>query len=440
MDSCLVLALVVVGLVSGILTALSPCVLPVLPGVLAASALPSDEAGRGGVRRWRPVVVVASLVITFAVVTLSGGALLSSLGLPQDVLRVAGIAVLTVVGLGLLVPPFGRILERPFAAVGRLAPRGDGSALVLGASLGLVFVPCAGPVLAAVVVLSATQGVSGGLLALAAAFAVGLAIPLVLLGILGQRVGERALGVRRRLPVVRGVAGGLLLASAVAIALGAVESVQRVLPDYVASAQEAVADDPQARQALAGLVEVEEASTQPEQSFNECEADPSVLANCGPARPITGIATWLNTADGEPVDLESLRGKVVLVDFWTFGCINCQRTTPYLTSWDATYRDQGLVVLGIHSPEFDYERDVDNVRAALAEAGIEYPVALDNDFRTWRAWSQRYWPARYLIDRDGVVRLVHYGEGAYEQTEQAIQQLLAQREPATRERSVGAGG
>ena len=130
------------------------------------------------------------------------------------------------------------------------------------------------------------------------------------------------------------------------------------------------------------------------------------------------------------MSLADLRGSVVLLDFWTFGCINCQRTQPYLNEWNATYGDRGLRIVGVHSPEFDYERDAGNVRDALVEAGIRYPVALDNDFRTWREWSQRFWPARYLIDRSGTVRLVHYGEGAYEETEAAIQSLLAQPSPA----------
>ncbi len=420
------LALALIGLLSGVLTALSPCVLPVLPGVLAASALPVGEGPQAvRLRRMRPVVVVASLVVTFAVTTLIGATLLAALGLPQGLLRVLGVAVLAVVGLGLLVPPLGRVLERPFAALGRRAPRRNGSAVVLGASLGLVFVPCAGPVLAAVVVLSATQGVSAGLLVLTTAFAIGIAVPLLVLAVAGQRVSDRSMALRRRLPLVRRVAGGVLLASAVAIALGAVETVQRAIPDYVAAAERAVADGDGARAALADLAEGEDASVLgPRTDFNECEADPSALGNCGPARRFVGIDTWLNSTS--PLSMDDLRGDVVLVDFWTFGCINCQRTQPYLSEWDAKYRAQGLRVVGVHSPEFDYERDVGNVKGALRDMGITYPVALDNDFRTWREWSQRYWPARYLIDRDGVVRLVHYGEGAYDETERAIQQLLAQ--------------
>ncbi|PKQ14634.1 MAG: hypothetical protein CVT68_10855, partial [Actinobacteria bacterium HGW-Actinobacteria-8] len=148
------------------------------------------------------------------------------------------------------------------------------------------------------------------------------------------------------------------------------------------------------------------------------------LSNCGPARDLVGIETWLNTDGGEALSLEQLRGRVVLIDFWTYSCINCQRTFPYLTAWDERYRDDGLTIVGVHSPEFSFERVVSNVQDAADRYGITYPIAIDNDFKTWRAWDQRFWPAHYLIDQTGMVRQVHYGEGGYEETEKLIQQLL----------------
>ncbi len=163
-------------------------------------------------------------------------------------------------------------------------------------------------------------------------------------------------------------------------------------------------------------------------TFDECEKDPSVLADCGPARPFVGIDAWLNTPGGQALTIHGLQGRVVLIDFWTYSCINCQRTLPYLTAWDAEYRDLGLTIVGVHSPEFAFEHDIGNVTDQAAALGVRYPVAIDNDFRTWRAYDQRYWPAHYLVDRTGVVRQVHYGEGAYTETESLIRQLLA--EPA----------
>ena len=234
------------------------------------------------------------------------------------------------------------------------------------------------------------------------------------------------------------------MATGIAIAFGLTDRAALLVPDYVASVQLAVEDNVSAQEALADLAgpsgRDEEAAQEvaapgpgnpdilgPAMSFNECEADPSRLGNCGPARDFVGILQWLNPET--PLAMADLRGSVVLVDFWTFGCINCQRTQPYLNEWGASYGERGLRIIGVHSPEFDYERDAGNVRDALTEAGIRYPVALDNGFRTWREWSQRFWPARYIIDRDGVVRLVHYGEGAYEETEAAIEALLAQPSP-----------
>ena len=440
-----VLVLIGIGLVAGVITGLSPCVLPVLPGVLASSALPtgtmSDAAPLAPDRR-RPYLVILGLVGTFALLTLFAAWLVSLLGLPPGLLRGIGIAALIVVGLGLLIPPLGRLVERPFAGVGRVQPRRDASAIGFGAMLGLVFVPCAGPVLAAIAVVAASQSTSVELLALTTAFAVGIAVPLLVIALLGQQAVQRIRGLRERLPVVRQVAGGVLLATGVAIALGWTDRAALLVPDYVAAVQANVEDSDAAAQALADVTGAadqqsvaapagdvvamaEDASVLgPRMDFNACEADPSQLANCGPARRFVGIDTWLNSKTN--LTMDELRGDVVLVDFWTFGCINCQRTQPHLNEWNAKYGDQGLRIIGVHSPEFDYEKDIGNVSSALRDQGITYPVAIDNDFRTWREWSQRYWPARYLIDRNGVVRLVHYGEGAYDATERAIQQLLAQ--------------
>ena len=438
------LVLVIVGLLAGLVTGLSPCVLPVLPGVLAASALPGGDATSAAPSRSRPYLVVAGLVGTFATVTLLAAWLVAQLNLPSGLLRNLGILALMVVGLGLLVPPIGRVLERPFARVGRVQPQRDASAVAFGAMLGLVFVPCAGPVLAAITVVSASQTTSVDALVLAASFAIGIALPLLLVAVLGRSAVTRIGGLRRRLPAVRQVSGAVLLAMGVAIAFGVSERAALLVPDYVASVQSTVEDNGAAQAALADVVggpvagdvpappdapdRGDKTVLGPETSFLECEADPSTLGNCGPAREIVGIQQWLNS--GSALSLSDLRGSVVLLDFWTFGCINCQRTQPYLNEWHAKFGNRGLRVVGIHSPEFDYERDVGNVRDALLAAGIRYPVALDNDFRTWREWSQRFWPARYLIDREGIVRLVHYGEGAYEETESAIQALLEQSPPA----------
>ena len=236
---------------------------------------------------------------------------------------------------------------------------------------------------------------------------------------------------RTRTQTLRRITGGILVVTSVAIWFGVADQAQRLVPGYVAEVQARIEDNDSARRALGGLSSDERAAAPPSDSgsvlsFDDCERDPAVLADCGPARPFVGISAWLNTAEGRPLTIEGLQGRVVLVDFWTYSCINCQRTLPYLTAWDARYRDLGLTIVGVHSPEFAFEHDIGNVTDQAAALGVRYPVAIDNDFRTWREYDQRYWPAHYLIDRTGRVRQVHYGEGAYAETEALIRQLLGE--------------
>ncbi len=410
------LTLLVVGLVSGLVTAISPCVLPVLPVVLTTSAQQGTPSAR------RAVVVVGGLVTSFAVFTLLGGALLSLLHLPQDLLRWIGIAILAVVGLGLVWPRVGHLLEAPFVRTRMPRLDRDGNGFVLGLGLGLVFVPCAGPILASITVLAATAQIGWGLVLLTLAFSVGIAIPLLGFALAGNQILARVKAVRERTQLMRGLAGGVMIATALVIAFNLAEPLQRLTPTWLAGVSDRIQDDDAVRAELDALGGRPVAETRPGSfTFDECAADSSVLADCGTAPELTGITSWLNS---EPLTLESLKGKVVLLDFWTYSCINCQRTLPHLEALDARYAADGLVVLGVHSPEFAFEKVEDNVKANAARLGVEYPIALDNDFRTWRAWSQRFWPAHYLIDQTGTVRQVHYGEGAYEETETAVRTLL----------------
>ncbi len=418
------LTLVVIGVLAGLVTGLSPCVLPVLPGILATSAIGgpgADGAAPPAPDRRRPYLIVVGLLTSFTVLTLLGATAATTLGIPEGVLRTVGIVAMVVVGLGLLVPALGHRIESLFYRIPQRSPVRGGSGLLFGMTFGLAFVPCAGPVLATMTVLAATQGLTWGLVLLTVSFSAGLAVPLLLIARLGADAGRRLVG---RMPTIRRIAGGVLVVTGVALALGLAEAAQRVIPGYVSAFQRTVEDSDSARSAL-GSLSGEAAGPK---SFDECERDSSALADCGAAPELVGIADWLNTPDGQPLTLAGLRsqGRVVLVDFWTYSCINCQRTLPYLTAWDAAYRDAGLTIIGVHSPEFAFEREVDNVAERAADFGVTYPIAIDNDFRTWRAYHQRYWPAKYLIDRAGRVRMVHYGEGAYAQTEDLIRQLLAE--------------
>lgn len=300
---------------------------------------------------------------------------------------------------------------------------------MLGMSFGLVFVPCAGPVLAAITVLSATGGFGAGLIVLTASFAIGVALPLLGFAIAGQRMAERIRSVRGRTQTLRKVVGAVMVVTAVALSLNLTDSIQRYVPGYVALVQDRIEGTDSARAALDDLSgrQATTAGAGDQLTFDQCAEDPAQLHNCGPARDLVGIQEWLNS---KPLELVDLRGRVVLVDFWTYSCINCQRTLPYITDWDAKYRQKGLTVIGVHSPEFAFEREVPNVADNAERLGVKYPIAIDNGFQTWRAWDQRYWPAHYLIDQTGQVRQVHYGEGAYAQTEKLIQDLLDAGEQA----------
>jgi len=418
--------LVVIGVVAGLLAGISPCILPVLPVVLVAGAgqLHGDEppdAGpgrRAGLRR--PLAVVAGLVLSFAFIVLAGSAALSLLHLPQDFLRDAGIVVLIVVGLSYLIPPLGTLIERPFARLGTRRAGNGASGFVLGLALGVLYVPCAGPILAAITVVGATHRVGLTAVILTAAFAVGTAVPLFAVALAGNRLTTRVGAIRRHAPQVRRIGGAVLVVIAVAIAVNAFAGLQRIVPGYTSALQGSAKVRKQLN-ALAGA---------PHTSLTSCNSNATGLVNCGRAPNFTGITDWLNTPDGRPLSLTALRGKVVLVDFWTYSCINCQRTLPHVEAWYARYARNGFVVVGVHTPEFAFEHVVSNVRAQAAALGVHYPVAIDDNDATWKAYDNEYWPADYLIDASGDVRHVHFGEGDYAGTEQLIRQLLTEAHPS----------
>jgi cytochrome c biogenesis protein CcdA/thiol-disulfide isomerase/thioredoxin len=460
--------LVVVGVVAGFLAGISPCILPVLPVVLVAGAVqparvpagartaqpvtaraaepagappgqavpsappavagnaptsaiataePAPGAPRFALRR--PLAVIAGLVLSFSLLILVGSEILSLLHLPQDSLRDAGIALLIVVGLGYLIPPLGALLERPFARLGTRKPSGTAGGFVLGLALGVLYVPCAGPILAALTVVGATHRVGLTAVILAAAFAVGTAVPLLAVAIAGGQLTGRVAAIRRHATQARAVGGVVLVAMAVAIAANAFAGLQRDLPGYSAALQGSA----KIRQQLNGLTGV------PQTSLTKCNANATTLVNCGPAPNFKGITAWLNTPGGRPLSIRELHGKVVLVDFWTYSCINCQRTLPHVEAWYSEYGRYGFVVVGVHTPEFAFEHVVSNVRAEAAALGVHYPVAIDDNYATWNAYDNEYWPADYLIGASGYVEHVHFGEGDYATTEQLIRELLVAAHP-----------
>jgi cytochrome c biogenesis protein CcdA/thiol-disulfide isomerase/thioredoxin len=401
--------LVIFALVAGAGTALSPCVLPVLPALLSAGAT-------GG--RRRPLGIVIGLAATFTITVAVLAKVVGGVGLGDTALRDLAIGVLLVFGVALAVPSLAARIEAPLSRLARFGPKdgGDGfvSGLAVGSALGFVYTPCAGPILAAVVSVGATTGTTLRTLLVALAYAAGSAVVLLALMLGGRRILPRTVNVQR-------VLGAVLIATAVAM-----------IAQLDVRAEKAIAEHAPNANFAAGLedskaVGMRLSSIRPAPKFAERAASGprSKLPVLGTAPDFTGTQRWFNS---KPLSLAQLRGRVVLIDFWTYTCINCIRTLPYLKAWDARYRKAGLTIVGVHSPEFSFEKDAGNVQRAIASFGIRYPVVQDNNLATWSAWGNQYWPAEYLIDARGKVRHAHFGEGDYDQSEAAIRSLLAERD------------
>ncbi len=412
-----ILILLGIGFIAGIIAAVSPCVLPVLPIVLAG--------GAAGGRR-RPYAIIAGLVASFTVFTLSASALLSALGLPEDTLRNVAIALLFLVAATLFVPRLGEVIEAPLARLSR-RPSGDlGGGFILGASLGLVFVPCAGPVLATVTVLAAQHRFSGTLVLLTLCYALGSGLVLLLIALGGQRVSSRLRATRTWWRPALGV---VMAGAAIAIAFNLDQTLQTRLGSYTNVLQRHTEESSSATSHLGGLRGTSAGSLN--LTAAQVPTPAGKLPTYGAAPAFAGIVRWLNTPRDRPITIASLRGKVVLVDFWTYSCINCIRTLPHLRAWYTTYRRDGFEIVGVHSPEFAFEHVPSNVSSAVRSLHVTWPVALDNNFTTWTAYANEYWPADYLIDRSGNVRDISFGEGDYSQTETAIRKLLGVSGPTT---------
>jgi cytochrome c biogenesis protein CcdA/thiol-disulfide isomerase/thioredoxin len=409
-----------IGFLGGLITGISPCILPVLP-VVFFSGLNSNRVSRSAAR---PYLVIAGLVCSFSVVTLAGSALLSALGLPQDAIRWAALVTLTLIGLGLIFPPLRHLIERPFARLPQPQIGSGRSGFGLGLTLGALYVPCAGPVLAAIVVAGGTASIGLPTLVLTATFAIGTALPLLVFALAGRGIAERVAAFRRRQRVIQ-IAGGItMIALAVALVFNLPAMLQRAVPDYTTAMQKGIgANDIRRKLNLGGTVNGQLA---------DCTDGADRLQQCGPAPAVTGITQWLNTPGGAPIDLASLRGKVVLIDFWAYSCINCQRAIPHVVDWYNRYRDDGLVVIGVQTPEYAFEHVAGNVASGAAALHITYPIALDNHYATWNSYQNLYWPAEYLIDADGTVRHTKFGEGDYDTGEKLIRQLLVDANPGVR--------
>lgn len=423
--------LLVLAYLGGVLTIVSPCILPVLPFVFARTGQPFIKSG---------LPLLAGMAVTFALVAslaaVGGGWVVQV----NQYGRWLALLFVALFGLTLLLPRVAERLTRPLVSAGsRLSeaagqdnrPR-PGASFLIGVATGLLWAPCAGPILGLILTGAALQGASIATTLLLLAYAAGAATSLAAALLLGGKVFalmKRSIGTGEW--IRRGL-GALMLAGVAAIALGL---------DTGVLARLSTASTGGLEQSLVGRLSGKTANANGAMMAQIPPADDTANGNMmtaggamkmaakaagtlpveGQLPPLDGAVQWLNSP---ALDAQALKGKVVLVDFWTYSCINCLRTLPYVKAWAEKYRDQGLVVIGVHAPEFAFERDVGNVTKAMKELGIKYPVAIDNDYKIWRAFNNEYWPAHYFADAQGRIRYHHFGEGDYAESERVIQQLL----------------
>ena len=412
--------LLLLAYLGGVLTIVSPCILPVLPFVFARTGQPFIKSG---------LPLLAGMALTFALVaTLAavGGGWVVQVNQYGRWLALLFVALF---GLTLLLPRLAERLTRPLVSAGsRLSeaagqdnrPR-PGASFLIGVATGLLWAPCAGPILGLILTGAALQGASIATTLLLLAYAAGAATSLAAALLLGSKVFalmKRSIGTGEW--IRRGL-GAAMLAGVAAIALGLDTGLLARLSTASTGGIEQALVGQLSGKSPAGSGAMMAQIPAAGEAMKVADKASGTLPVEGQLPPLNGAVQWLNSP---PLDAQALKGKVVLVDFWTYSCINCLRTLPYVKAWAEKYRDQGLVVIGVHAPEFAFERDVGNVTQAMKDLGITYPVAIDNNYKIWRAFNNQYWPAHYFADANGQIRYHHFGEGDYAESERVIQQLL----------------
>ncbi len=403
---------------AGIVTILSPCILPILPVILATSV--TDENSKK-----RPYGIVVGFILSFTFFTLFLSSIVKLFGIDAETLRNFSVIVIALFGLSLIIPRFQLMMEGLFARLANFMPISSGKTgfsggVVIGLSLGLLWTPCVGPILASVISLAITGTVTSDAFFITLAYSLGTAIPMYLVITLGRNLFTRVPWLLSNTGKIQKIFGLIMILVAFAIYHG----LDRNFQTYVLT---------QFPQYGAGLTKFEDRAFVKDglEYMSKPKVELKKVGNMAPDLKVGG--EWFNLPAGKagskPLTMKELKGKVVLVDFWTYTCINCIRTLPYLKSWHDKYSDKGLVIIGVHAPEFEFEKSADNVKKAIEDFEIKYPVMQDNDFSTWRAYRNNYWPAKYLIDKDGNIRYTHFGEGDYDETEQIIQELLDTTSP-----------
>ncbi len=410
--------LIAFAFLAGVITVLSPCILPILPIILTSSI--------GGVNtgKSRPMGVVTGFILSFTFFTLFLSTIVRLSGIPAETLRFVSVLVVAGFGVSLLVPQFQVLVERLFSKLAGLMPNsqgktGFGGGLLIGFSVGLLWTPCVGPILASVISLAITGSITFDAFLITLAYSLGTAIPMFLIMLGGQNALRRVPWLLSNLGHIQKLFGVLMILTAIGIFF----NIDRKFQTYI------INTFPQYGTGLTKFEDNELIRNQlDKKSGTEVSKDDmgkpmfDVTEPKGVKAPqIIPGGVWFNS---EPLTLEQLKGKVVIIDFWTYSCINCQRTMPYLRAWHEKYADKGLVIIGVHAPEFEFEKSEKNLAQAIKDFKLPYPIVQDNDFATWRAYNNRYWPAKYFIDKEGYIRYTHFGEGAYDESEKVIQELL----------------
>lgn len=408
--------LVVFAFFAGIVTILSPCILPVLPIVLAGSL-------SGGKRR--PFGIITGFIFSFTFFTLFLATLVKATGVSADSLRNISVSIVFLFGVSLLIPQLQVLSERIFSYFSNrvsLQKPGNGywSGIIIGLSLGLVWTPCVGPILASVITLAVTGSVTGTAFFITLAYSLGTAIPLLAITYGGRQLLQKLPWLLAKSSLIQKLFGIFMMLTAIGIFFNIDRRFQTFIlntfPQYGTGLT--VFENTDIVQKQLQYVEKNQSSEELQSKTTQDLINQSLAA----AELIPG-GEWINS---KALTIKQLRGKVVLIDFWTYTCINCIRTLPYLKDWDKKYREKGLVIIGVHTPEFEFEKNIANVIKAVKDFGIEYPVMQDNNYATWQAYDNHYWPAKYFIDKNGKIRLTHFGEGEYDKSEQMIQTLLSE--------------
>ncbi|MGV1755142.1 cytochrome c biogenesis protein DipZ [Agrobacterium sp. CG674] len=415
------MTLLIIAYLGGALTILSPCILPILPFVFA-------RAGKPFIRSTLPMLIGMS--VTFALVATLAAVGGSWAVNANEYGRLTALLLLALFGISLLSPRVAGFVTRPLVNIGNRLLNASGkpgsvptaaSSFILGVATGLLWAPCAGPILGLLLTGAALNGANLQTTFLLASYAGGAATSLAVALLVGRRIFagmKRSFGVSER---IRQTLGTAVLAGVAVIAVGLDTGLlARLSYGSTTAFEQGLLNRLQDKRPAQISSEVANSGTI-SAVVDQAQPFRSNLPMEGNAPPLIGAIEWLNSP---PLTTEMLRGKVVLIDFWTYSCINCIRTLPYIRAWAEKYKDHGLVVIGVHAPEFAFEKKIGNVRTAIKDLKIAYPVAIDNDYKIWRAFKNSYWPALYLIDADGQIRYHQFGEGSYRQSEQAIQDLL----------------